>query len=87
MNNILETQRKWIINRLLSVGEISRNECLRKFISRLSGHIYAIKEQNPTWQIEAKMVKTQGGKDYLYTLTNKDEILANLDKKLQKIGA
>lgn len=87
MNNILETQRKWIINRLLSAGQISRNECLRKFISRLSGHIYAIKEQNPTWRIDAKMVKTQGGKDYLYTLTNKDEILVNLDKKLQKIGA
>lgn len=87
MNNILETQREWIKNQLLDRGQISRNVCLDRRITRLSGHIYAIKDKNPTWQIDAKMVKTQGGKDYLYTLTNKDEILANLDKKLQKIGA
>ena len=75
------------MNRLLTIGQISRNECLRRFISRLSGHIYAIKEQNPTWEIDAKMVKTPSGKDYIYKLTNRDEILKNIDKKLQKKGA
>lgn len=83
----LLNQREWIMNRLLTIGQISRNECLRRFISRLSGHIYTIKEQNPAWQIDAKMVKTPSGKDYIYKLTNRDEILANIDKKLQKIGA
>ena len=82
----LLNQREWIMNRLLTIGQISRNECLRRFTSRLSGHIHAIKEQNPAWEIDAKMVKTPSGKDYIYKLTNRDEILANIDKNLQKIG-
>ena len=79
MNNILETQREFIINRLLTIGQITRNECLKRFISRLSCHIYAIKEQNPHWIIEAKTVKTLNGSDYIYKLINQDKILKMIE--------
>lgn len=84
-SNRLKTQREWIKNQLLDHGQISRNVCLGRWITRLSGHIYAIKDKNPTWQIEAKMIKTTNCKDYIYKLINKDEILENT--KLRKIGA
>lgn len=77
----IETKREWIMDRLLTIGEITRNECLRKLIFNLSGHICAIKEQNPTWQIDVKTIKTPNGKvDYIYKLTNRDEILENINK-------
>lgn len=73
-SNRLKTQREWIKNQLLDRGQISRNVCLDRWITRLSGHIYAIKEQNPTWIIDAKMVKTPNGEDYVYTLANYKKI-------------
>lgn len=79
MDNRLETQREFIIHRLLTTGQISRNECLRKFISRLSGHIYAIKDKNPTWIIDGKMIKTSHGEDYVYKLINQDKILKMIE--------
>ena len=62
------------MHRLLTIGQITRNKSL-------SSYIYAIKRQNPAWQIEA----TKGNKDYIYKLINRDEILANIDKKLRSI--
>lgn len=82
------SQRCWITNRLINTGQISRNECLQKHITRLGAHIHAIKALNPTWKIEAKYInKSSNSEDYIYKLTNRDEILENIDKKLQKIGA
>ena len=69
------------MHKLLIEGQITRKECLRKFISRIGSHIYAIKEQNPAWQIKLKIVD----KDYIYKLINRDEILANIDKKLRSL--
>lgn len=47
----------------------------------LDSYIDAIKKQNPAWQIEA----TKVAKDYIYKLINRDEILANIDKKLRSL--
>ncbi|EAJ1232610.1 hypothetical protein YY92_08305 [Campylobacter fetus] len=74
MRTKVKTQRQWIKDKLLEEGEISRNFCLGKYISRLSGHIYAIKEANPHWEIEAKAKKTKHGEDYIYTLVNQIKI-------------
>ena len=52
------------------IGKITHNKSLDSYID-------AIKEQNPAWQIELKIVD----KDYVYKLINRDEILANRDKK------
>ncbi|OCR86670.1 hypothetical protein CFT13S00388_07880 [Campylobacter fetus subsp. testudinum] len=71
----LTTQRQWIISQLLENGQISRNKCLSNYISRLSGHIHAIKEKNPHWDILGKTIPTQhGGEDYVYFLTNKNKV-------------
>lgn len=65
---------RFIMHRLLTIGQITHKESLNSYID-------AIKEQNPAWQIEA----TKGAKDYIYKLINRDEILANIDKKLRSI--
>ncbi|CUU92475.1 Uncharacterised protein [Campylobacter hyointestinalis subsp. hyointestinalis] len=75
MNNRLKTQREWIKNQLLDHGQISRNLCLSRWITRLSGHIYAIKDKNPHWIIDGKWVKTSHGEDYVYTLVNQKKII------------
>ena len=62
------------MHKLLIEGQITSPKSL-------DSYIYAIKRQNPKWQIELKIV----GKDYVYKLINRDEILANIDKKLRRI--
>lgn len=62
------------MHKLLIAGQITHNKSLDSYID-------AIKEQNPAWQIELKIVD----KDYIYKLINRDEILANIDKKLRSI--
>lgn len=66
--------KKIIMHRLLTIGQITSPKSLDSYID-------AIKRQNPAWQIEA----TKVNKDYIYKLINRDEILANLDKKLRSI--
>ena len=66
--------KKFIMHRLLTIGQITSPKSLDSYID-------AIKRQNPAWQIKLKIV----GKDYVYKLINRDEILANLDKKLRSL--
>ena len=65
---------RFIMHKLLIEGQITRNKSLSRYI-------YAIKRENPAWQIEA----TKVSKDYVYKLINRDEILANIDKKLRRL--
>ena len=64
------TQRKWIVARLKECGEISRNECLRNYISRLGAHVLSLKSSG--WNIVGgyRVVRNDGGnvvsKDYVY---------------------
>ncbi len=64
--------KRFIMHRLLTIGQFTS-------FKSLDSYIYAIQEQNPAWQIELKIVD----KDYVYKLINRDEILANIDKKLR----
>lgn len=66
--------KRFIMHRLLTIGQITHNKSLNSYIC-------TIKEQNPAWQIEA----TKVSKDYVYKLINRDEILANIDKKLRSL--
>lgn len=58
------TQKNRIAKRLLERGEISRNECLRNYISRLGARIQDL--ENEGWVFETE---TRGG-DYIYKLTH-----------------
>lgn len=54
------TQKDRVAKRLLQVGKISRNECLKNFISRLSAIIQDLEVEG--WVFETKQVKG----DYVY---------------------
>jgi hypothetical protein len=63
------TQREFVINRLQEKGEITRNECLKHFISRLSAIIYDLKQEG--WECDTyyRPITKDGkkiGEDYVY---------------------
>lgn len=62
----MKNQEAWVVRTLLKNGEISRNEALRNFVSRLSGIILNLKKDG--WTIESGYRKTPSGKDYVYSL-------------------
>jgi len=74
------TQRVFVLSRLRENGEITRNECLRNYISRLSAIIYDLREIDD-FEFEGfyrPIVNGNGkviGKDYVYKMI----ILANSD--------
>ena len=63
------SQTEWVYNRLMKHGSVSRNECLRRQITRLASRICDLKKIG----IEAigRRVKTKNGVDYVYTLVIK----------------
>lgn len=60
-----ETQRQWVEKQLAEYGEISRNTCLRNYISRLGAIIKALKYEGWVFHTE----KREG--DYVYILGEK----------------
>jgi hypothetical protein len=64
-----KTQEDWVKNQLRENGKISRNFCLQNYVSRLGAIIFIIKEQG--WDINGHWVKTEHGKDFVYTLVNR----------------
>lgn len=62
-----KTQEQFVIDRLLKNGEISRNECLQNFISRLGAIICSL-NQTGEWEINGEWYKTEFGRDYKYFL-------------------
>lgn len=57
-----QTQRKWVEQQFKEHGEITRNQCLQNYISRLGAIIYGLKQDG--WVITS----SRRGKDYVYTL-------------------
>ena len=74
------TQKAWILKQLRENGRITRNECLKNFISRLGARISDLKEEG--WNIEGEFIKTPNGKDYVYTLADdqrkKEQVVVHL---------
>lgn len=67
-----QTQIEWVVSKLETNGSITRNECLRNYISRLGAIIAELKKHG--WEFEAHYedVKTPfgTGKDYRYRATH-----------------
>lgn len=68
LQNVRMTQREFIENHLHALGEISRNFCLRSFISRLGAIILDMKKDGWEFKTEYREVPTPfgKGKDYFY---------------------
>lgn len=56
------TQKNRIIGQIIKNGYITRNECLRSYITRLAALIYDLKKDG--WVFK----ETQEGNDYRYTV-------------------
>ena len=68
------TQEDWVVSRLKKNGRVSRNECLRQYITRLSAIILNLRGDG--WGFEASFEETNtlfGDKDYVYTVTKQPE--------------
>lgn len=72
------TQRRFIEDRLLSNGRVSRNDCLANFISRLGAYICDLKRDGWEFVIEEPTTTRPDGslgRDYVYVATKKPEII------------
>lgn len=65
----MQSQLEWIKAKLIVNGQISRNECLANYISRLSGRILDLRKAG--WEFRTETIKENGGKNfYYYVLTS-----------------
>ena len=64
-----DTQRKQVIDQLEEHGEVTRNWCLARYISRLSAIILNLK--NEGWDLEGHWRKYDRGKDFVYSVVSK----------------
>lgn len=60
------TQIDWVRKTLLEHGEVTRNQALERYISRLGAIIFNLREEG--LDIVGSWRKYDGGKDYVYTL-------------------
>lgn len=56
----------WIKSRLKKTGRITRNQCLRRYISRLGARINDLKKEG--WGFRGYYKKTRNGMDYVYEM-------------------
>lgn len=65
------TQKSWVAVELATTGTITRNQCLRNYISRLGAIIADLKKDG--WEFEAHYIEVNTpfgkGKDYQYRAT------------------
>ena len=55
-----KSQKERVVQRILDTGKISRNECLRNFISRLGAIIYKLTKEG--WEFRTEEIDG----DYVY---------------------
>lgn len=64
------TQREWVENQLKEKGKITRNFCLRNYVSRLGAIICDLKKSG--YEFDTRYIKVDTpfgeGKDYEYSL-------------------
>lgn len=63
-----ETQLHTVDMQLRGAGFVSRNWCLRNYITRLAAIISVLKLKYGKDNIIGKTIKTTAGKDYIYEL-------------------
>jgi len=64
------TQQTFVINELKRKGYITRNECLRNYISRLGAIVSDLKSLGFIFQ--SNYSTTEKGRDYVYFIKNKE---------------
>jgi len=62
----MKTQLDWITKQLIKNGYVTRNQCLKRYISRLGARISDMKKDG--YLISAGYMKIKNGRDYCYTL-------------------
>lgn len=62
----MKTQYEIVKTQLFKKGFVSRNWCLQRYISRLSGLIHTLRAEGI--KISAEYKKTKFGRDYIYKL-------------------
>ena len=62
----MKTQKEYIKNELTKKGKISRNQCLKRYISRLGARINDLTKEG--MKIVGTYEKTKYGQDYVYYL-------------------
>lgn len=67
----MEKQKEWVLGQLLENGYITRNECLKNYISRLGAIICDLKKEG--YDFSAGYVKTVYGKDFRYDLISRPQ--------------
>lgn len=60
------TQVEWAYHQLATKGRVSRNQALRRYITRLGAIVYTLNGMG--YKVKGGFVKTKKGKDYVYTL-------------------
>jgi hypothetical protein len=60
------TQMDFVMKQLTKNKRISRNQCLKRYISRLGARISDLKKEG--WNIQGEYEKTKWGQDYVYRL-------------------
>lgn len=66
-----KSQTVWVAEQLEKSGHVTRNQALRKFITRLAARINDLKEAG--WEIDSKRMRTTNGVDHIYTLISKPQ--------------
>lgn len=61
-----KTQLEWVKNELFNKGRVSRNNALKRYISRLGAYVCDLRHAG--FDIRGGYVKKNGGKDFVYTL-------------------
>ena len=64
-----QTQKQMVMEQLDAVGQVSRNWCLSKYVSRLASIIATLKKEG--YAFDTREVVGAGHKDYMYIWTNK----------------
>ena len=63
------TQKQIVIDQLNNIGQVSRNWCLQRYITRAAALIATLKKDG--YEFDTKTIDSNGRKDYLYIWTNK----------------
>lgn len=64
-----QTQKQFVIKQLRETGEITRNMCLKNYITRLASIIPTLRKEG--WGFNTYYREENGSKDYVYQVVSK----------------
>lgn len=64
------TQKDRVLSQILKVGYVTRNQCLKNYITRLASIIAKLEKDG--YKFEKGYMKTKYGNDYYYRLKSND---------------